>query len=70
MMARANVINCYPRPKYERLVVAYANDNDISYSEALEDMIQNFFRTQVEMTIKLEQRIIADPSLIERRKRK
>lgn len=76
-MARANVIKCYPRPKFERLVIAYGNDNDISYSEAVEEMIMYFFRPKGEASIKaqndlviqLERRIEANPQLIERRKK-
>ncbi len=76
-MPRANPIKCHPRPKYERLVIAYANDNDLSYSEAVEEMIMYFFRPKGEASIKaqndliaqLEKRIAANPSLTERRKK-
>lgn len=76
-MARATPIKCHPRPKYERLVIAYANDNELSYSEAVEEMIMYFFRPKGEASIKaqndlviqLERRIEANPTLTERRKK-
>lgn len=76
-MSKSKGFDTYPRPRYELLVIAYANDNELSYSEAVEDMIMYFFRVKSEASVKaqndlvntLERRIEANPALTERRKK-
>jgi hypothetical protein len=76
-MAKSKGFDTYPRPRYASLLIAYANDNELSYSEAVEDMIMYFFRVKSEASVKaqndlvatLERRIENNPTLVERRKK-
>ncbi len=69
-MTRSKGIEVYPRPKIERLCIAYANINELSYSEGIEDMINHFFRSQPDLQSRIEQKILLEPTLTERKKRK
>jgi hypothetical protein len=62
-----NNVKVFLRPRIERLAIAYANDNNFSYSDAGERMFEYFFNSQPEMMAELQKRINQNPSLTERR---